>query len=137
MTKIRKFFKWLFSIFGTTTVVSMGSGNSTFVSQTTKVTTISSKELNETLNEALCQARQNNERRLKIPRPVPPSPPMRRVVVDDDSLVKSHRRSAKARSSIDDGSMVYIATSSVFASSSDDGGSYSSGDCSSSSSSCD
>lgn len=133
MTKIRKFFKWLFSIFGTTTVVSIGRGNSTFVSQTTKVTTISSKELNETLNEALCQARQNNERRLKIPRPVPPSPPMRRVVVDDDSL----RRSAKARSSSDDGSMAYIATSSVYSASSDDGGSYSSGDCGSSSSSCD
>lgn len=83
MNKIRKFFKWLLGLFSTPTVVSIGKGNSTFVSQTTKVTTISSEELNETLNEALRQARQNNERRLKMSPPTPPSPPKRRVVVED------------------------------------------------------
>lgn len=83
MNKIRKFFKWLLGLFSTTTVVSIGKGNSTFVSQTTKVSTISSEELNEMLNKAFLQARQNSERRLKMSPPTPPSPPKRRVVVED------------------------------------------------------
>lgn len=90
MTKIRKFFKWLLGLFSTTTVVSMGKGNSTFVSQTTKVTTMSSKEFTETLNEALRQVRQNSERRLKMSSPTPPSPPERRVVVEDGGYRRSN-----------------------------------------------
>lgn len=134
MTKIRKFFKWLCGLFGTTTVVSIGKGNSTFVSQTTKVTAVLPKFPNHFDAEAmkrLSEINKEKERRIA------------EIVKNTSPAARSHSRnvqSSRTTSSNDDDTMAYVAMSSVYypsSSSSDDGGSYSSGDCGSSSSSCD
>lgn len=144
MTKIRKFLKWLFGLFNTTTVVTLGKGNSTFVSQTTKVTAVSTEQL---LDEAR-QVNKANGLMLKT------APSQRGVEFKAANLrkhlderktatLRSHTRnvqSSRATTPKDDDAMAIVAMSSVYyssSSSSDDGGSYSSGDCCSSSSSCD
>lgn len=131
MNKIRKFFKWLCSLFGTNTIVTVGNNNNTFVSQTPKVTTVSPNEFNELARKKLEEINKERERRIAG------------IVKNTSPAARSHSRnvqSSRTTSSNDDDTMAYIAMGSVYyssSSSSDDGGSYSSGDCGSSSSSCD
>lgn len=134
MNKIRKFFKWLCSLFGTNTIVTIGNNNNTFVSQTTKVTTVLPKFPNHFDAEAmkrLSEINKEKERRIA------------EIVKNTSPAARSHSRnvqSSRTTSSNDDDTMAYVAMSSVYyssSSSSDDGGSYSSGDFGSSSSSCD
>lgn len=132
MNKIRKFFKWLCSLFVTNTIVTVGNNNNTIVSQTTKVTAVLPKFPNHFDAEAmkrLSEINKEKERRIA------------EIVKNTSPAARSHSRnvqSSRTTSSNDDDTMAYVAMSSVhYSSSSDDGGSYSSGDCGSSSSSCD
>lgn len=132
MNKIRKFFKWLCSLFGTNTIVTVGNNNNTIVSQTTKVTAVLPKFPNHFDAEAmkrLSEINKEKERRIA------------EIVKNTSPAARSHSRnvqSSRTTSSNDDDTMAYVAMSSVhYSSSSDDSGSYSSGDCGSSSSSCD
>ena len=134
MTKIRKFFKWLCSLFGSNTVVTIGNNNNTFISQTTKVTTVLPKFPNHFDTEAmkrLSEIYKEKERQIA------------EIVKNTSPAARSHSRnvqSSRTTSSNDDSTAAYVAMSSVYyssPSSSDDGGSYSGGDCGSSSSSCD
>lgn len=132
MNKIRKFFKWLCSLFGTNTILTVGNNNNTIVSQTTKVTAVLPKFPNHFDAEAmkrLSEINKEKERRIA------------EIVKNTSPAARSHSRnvqSSRTTSSNDDDTMAYVAMSSVhYSSSSDDGGSYSSGDCGSSSSSCD
>lgn len=153
---MRKFFKWLAGLFGFTSVVTIGSGNTTTVTQTSTVHVLKGREPEGNYEYKLKPLSEQEIR--NISRRAVEDVAAQKLVTKAMDKIRQEQQSAEkrvlkaatpsarshsvSRSSIsrrndDDYMTSSIITSSIYSSSSssDDGGSYSSGSCDSGSSS--
>ncbi|WNT48310.1 hypothetical protein SPLA5a_PHROGS00227 [Salmonella phage SPLA5a] len=160
---MRKFFKWLKGLFSSSSVVTVGSGNTTTVTQTSTVRVLKGRDpkgnyeykikplceqeirdisrkavedvaAQKLVTKALDEIRQERMKvEKRVSRPAPPPTPPARSTVSSRSV----SRSSASRRDDDDYVTTSVIASSIYSSSSssDDGGSYSSGSCDSGSSS--